>query len=501
MKKVVVLLCLLVASGTLFSQENSSLHYVRTNDSFTMDPGLSNDLYSLEILANIFEGLVRFRKESLGIEPCLAESWESHDENRHWVFHLRRGVKFHNGAELTSADVLYTFQRHLQHSTRSCGKWKFMFAPLQRVEAPDPLTVEFFLSHEYAPFLVYLADISASVVPQGAYEHGPFHPVGTGPFQFGNREQNRVGLQRHATYWGKPAQVQRLIFSVVRDPRWRLLQLKTGSADLTTLQSEKEYQEIMGRNDIVTRPIPRMSTHYLVFNTRRKPFAQLEARRAVAHLIDKNILVRQVMGNFAVPSSSMIPPDLSEYAPAPPLAEYSFDLSLCRELLRRAGYGGGLKATIYCGEGNPAVEEIVNYLIRQARLVNITLRKVRLPYSRLREAIDHGEHDLLVMGWMGLPDPDYFLFPLVTMETGNVNRSYYQNGPLTQLLQEARMCSRVETRRRLYQHAQEIIHQDLPLLPLYHAASLLALRPQVSGIFTTFPQAPLFREARKQAEK
>jgi len=148
---------------------DQSIIYIRGVDSSTLEPGRSEDLYSSEVIANIFEGLVRFKKGTYDIEPCLAVKWAMSKDHREWIFYLRRGVRFHNQRTFDSSSVVATFKRRLETEKAQLKRQWFFFHNIESVEAIDQVTVKIILKKPYAPLLPALTDPAALIVAPGSY--------------------------------------------------------------------------------------------------------------------------------------------------------------------------------------------------------------------------------------------------------------------------------------------------------------------------------------------
>lgn len=473
----------------------NSIVYLRLADATHLDPWQAREFYSTEIVGNIFEGLVRFKKNSSAIEPCLATAWRVEAEGRRWLFDLRRGVRFHDRTPFDSRAVIDSFQGRLEKKEGLSSLFSFISA----VRGIGPYAVEITLKQPYAPFLAALADSTAFIVSGSASKKGDFKPIGTGPFRFLSWSRGKtLILGRNPGYWGGAPLLDRIIFKVMPDSQGRLLQIKSGSADMVKIQSGKEYEELARRSDIAILSTACISTHYLGFNTRKPPFDRQEVRAAFLHTIDKGTLIKQVFQNLAEPAFSPLPQALIPGMKVQSVS--SFNPEVARRLLKRAGLENGFRCTLYLPMGQPGAREVADILVAMARRIKIAIRKVELPFDRLIEAAERGEHDILFLGWSTIPDPDFFLYPLFTLSPGNRNRFFYENPELTRLLDKGRIAMVPAERRRIYLQSLAILNMDVPWIPLYHPLTVIASRKTISGLSFTPLGHALFREAAKAAE-
>src|SRR5690348_9432282 len=211
-------------------RDPGALVVAQAADILTLDPVRATDSESIEVGELIYEGLVGWKAGTTDIEPRLATSWETSEDGKTWTFHLRDGVRFHDGTRLDAQAVVFSFER-LQ-SVEGTGYWRSMLADVERVTATGPLTVEIHVRRKYTPLLGNLAKyaiVSPAAVRRWGADIGE-HPGGTGPFQLEDwAKGSRVIVRRFDDYWGTPAQLNQIVFQVVGDARQRLINLESGS--------------------------------------------------------------------------------------------------------------------------------------------------------------------------------------------------------------------------------------------------------------------------------
>ena len=497
MRIVAWLSILLLSFGALAGE---SIIYLRPADALNLNPWQADDSYSNEIAANIFDGLVRFKKNSTEIEPCLATAWTISADGRQWRFSLRRGVRFHDGTPFDSRAVIHSLQSRLKKKPSDLQRLSPLFSFITGVRSLEAHQVEITLDRPYAPFLVALADSAAFIQSPGSARSASFVPVGTGAYRFSSWSKDRsLILTHHAQYWGGKPGVEKVVFKVMPDPLGRLLQIRNGSADMTAIQSGKEFEELSLRSDIHILSNPSISTHYLGFNTRRKPFDRVEVRTAFQHVIPKGNMVKKIFQNLAQPAFTPLPPPIFPNQQAEPRDR--FNLETARSLLKAAGLPKGFSCTLYYADGQQGIQEIVDLLALMARNIQITIRKVRLPFPELVKAASRGEHDMLILGWSSGPDPDFFLYPLFTFSPGNRNRFFYENAALTRLLEQGQTTMDPLRRERIYLDALDILRRDVPWMPLFHLIDNLACSRRIDGLFFTPLGQVIFREVTKESSK
>ena len=197
----------------------------------SLDPRIGIDAQSERIDELLFDALVK-RDEHFNLQPSLATSWDIPDPLT-YVFHLRSGVRFHNGQLLTSRDVKWTFDSITNGTIRTAKASSYRF--VDHIDAPDDYTVIFHLKEPWASLLWNVSGGAIGIVPYGSKGEMTAHPIGSGPFRFVSAAQDKdVVIERNPDYWGSQAHVQRVLFNVIPDPTTRALELRKGSADIAT---------------------------------------------------------------------------------------------------------------------------------------------------------------------------------------------------------------------------------------------------------------------------
>jgi peptide/nickel transport system substrate-binding protein len=477
---------------------DGSLIYLREIDASQLDPGKSSNLYSSEVIVNIFEGLVRHKEGSFDVEPCLASSWRMENGGRRWIFSLRKGVRFHNGQAFDSSSVVNTFTKRMEPGEAEPRKWWFFFPYLETIRALDPYTVEIVLSKPFAPMLQALTDPIASVVANQAYNRdGSFRPIGTGAFEFGSWEPGRqLILKRNDSYWGDSAPLSRVIYKVVTSPTAKITQLRNGLADLVRLNSASEYDQLLGKKEVEVLSVNTLQVYYLAFNTARPPFDRVEVREAFAHLINKVGMIRHIFQRLSAVAITPIPPSLFGFHQA--IKDYAYNPERARRLFDQAGLGSGFNVRLYFVERDSGIQKIAGIIAGNAKQFGVNVTRVSLPFLELTARVDKGEHHMVLLGWSGLPDPDHFLFPTLTLERGHKNRAFYNNPHLTEILLRARFTLSRPERIKLYREAQEIIHADVPWIPLHYGRTMIAHRKNIRHLFVDPADRMIFRNTTKE---
>ncbi|MFP6591884.1 MAG: ABC transporter substrate-binding protein, partial [Candidatus Latescibacterota bacterium] len=313
---VLLTLGLLACGGSDGSagQVDAVLVFGRGSDSVGLDPALETDGESMKVCDNLYENLVTYASGTTEVVPQLAQSWDVSDDGLRWTFHLRTGVRFHDGTPFNADAVLFSlgrqfFQAHPFHkpSAGTYSYWKDMSmdAVVADMRADDDSTFVIELAEANAPFLSNLGmNFCAIVSPSAVRRHGADYfknPVGTGPFRFVEwRKDERIVLGRNDDYWGEPASLDRLVFKYVQDPSVRFLELRSGAVHGIDNVSP-EFTDAIRQDpglDLLTQP--GMNVGYLAMNMELAPFGDVRVRRAVNHAVNKQALVENFYAGLAV---------------------------------------------------------------------------------------------------------------------------------------------------------------------------------------------------------
>jgi peptide/nickel transport system substrate-binding protein len=455
-------------------------------DPLNLDPRLSTDALSARIAQLVYSSLLTLN-ERMELIPDAAERWEQPDPTT-YIFHLRRGVAFHDGTELTAEDVVHTFRSMMAPALASPKRASF--DKVAKVETVDRYTVLFSLSEPFAPFLT---NVVVGIVPrhvdQGSATFSR-HPVGSGPFRFSSWIQGeRLELVAHDAYFGGRPHISRLIFKIIPDATVRLLALEQGSIDLLQNNIPPDLLARLERNPgLVVRKAQGTNYTYLGMNLRAPPFNDILVRQAVAHAIDREPLIRHILKGLGTPASGLLPS--SHWACAPDLPTYPYDPKSAIALLERAGYrdpdGPGDKprfTVTFKTSQNEITRRIGEVLQQEFSRVGIGLEIESYEWGTLFADIKAGNFQLYALTWVGITEPDiyYHVFHSDSTPPRGANRGAYSNPEVDALLELGRTTLDQAERRDIYRRVQHILAQEIPYISLWHATNVVAMHKRVHG--------------------
>ncbi|MDE3136181.1 MAG: ABC transporter substrate-binding protein [Acidobacteriota bacterium] len=483
-------LCLSACSTNSAQPSPGTVVFLLENSPNNLDPRIGTDATSQYLDSLIFSSLVQ-RSPQMTVAPDLAESWQMPDPLT-YIFHLRPGVHFQNGQPLTSADVKYTLESIISGEVKTPKRGSFTI--VREIDTPDPLTVVFHLHQPYASFLGDLMRPAIGIVPRPGTPGGAFnpaeHPIGTGPFRFVREVPGEeVVLERNPDYFGKPPNIERVVFRVVPDATTRALELRKGSADIADLNSLPPDMVVALAKDPAIRVTDQPGTiiQYVAINCEDPILRHRRVRQALAYATDRAQIIRYLLRGQARIADDLLPP--SNWAYDPDIPRYDFDPARANQLLDEAGFPRGPDGIRFHLTLKTSTDEtsrlIAAVLQQQWSQVGIALDLHSLEFGTFYADITHGAFQLYVLRWIGAnTDPDifYYVFDSKQIPPAGANRGRYINPELDRLLEEARIEPDEEKRKQLYAQVQQIIARDQPYLNLWYLDNVAVHRARITNV-------------------
>lgn len=470
------------------STEPGTVNFLIEATPTNLDPRIGTDAYSAHLDGLIFSSLVA-HDAHMNIVPDLAEHWDTPNALT-YVFHLRPGVKFHDGRALTSADVKFTFDSILTGAVKSAKRGAFRM--VAAIEAPDAGTVVFHLREQYASFLWNLTRPGVGIVPRGSGPQMAQHPNGTGPFQFVSmKADEEIVLERNPTYFGDASgtgTIERLRFRIVPDAIVRALELRKGSADAEINSLTPDMVATLGKESgIQSEDQPGTPLAYVAFNFDDPVLAHPEVRQALAYATDRGTIIRYLLRGQARAASSLLPPN--HWAFEPNVRQYDFDPAGAEQLLDAAGFRRGpdgirIHLTLKTST-DESTRLYAAVLADQWRRVGVALELKSLEFATFYSDITRGSFQLYTQRWVGgNNDPDMFeyVFSSKKFPPDGANRGHYRNPQLDALLDRARVEMDREKRKAILSEVQKIVAEDEPYINLWYPDNVCVHRARLTGI-------------------
>jgi peptide/nickel transport system substrate-binding protein len=448
----------------------SSLTFVIESNPANLDPRFATDAQSQHIDGLLFSSLVE-RDAQMNFHGDLAESWDSPDPVT-YIFHLRRGVEFHDGRGLTSADVKATFEFIMNPANRSPKRGAFLM--VASIEAPDEATVIFHLKSPYASFLGNLMRPAVGIVPANAGADFSRHPVGSGAFRFVSQAQDdEVVVERNPGYFRGAPQLSRIRFRVVPDAIVRALELRKGSADIEMSSLSPDMIPVLARQpDLAVTQRPGTNFAYLGINLEDVLLARRNVRQALALATDRESLIRYLLHGQARLASGILPPNHWAYEPR--VMQYPYDPAGAETLLDTAGLPrkqGGVRFHLILKVSTEEQARLIGAALQeQWRRVGVDLEIRPLELATLFSDVAKGNFQLTYLRWVGAnTDPDVFeyVFSSKRFPPDGANRGHYRNPRVDALTDEMRMQMDKEKRQAECSEVQKILAEDVPYIPLW----------------------------------
>ena len=468
-----------VFSSEVQASSGDTLIVAQGADATSLDPQDSNDQPSSRVSVQIYDRLVD-QSNDTSIQPSLAESWEQPD-NLTTIFKLRKGVKFHNGEELKSSDVKFTLERMM-----TSARVKHIVEAISSVEVPDDYTVIVRTEKPFGALLNHLAHTAASIVNEKAVkETGDTYgqnPVGTGPYKFVSwRSGDRITLEAFPEYFKGVADIKNLIIRNISENSVRAIGLETGEVQIAYDLDPLDLIRVREDDRFEVLQAPSYSMTYIGFNTQKAPYNNIKFRQAIASALDLDIIVEAVFEGGADVANTLIAP--SVFGHNNNLKPWERDIEKAKALLAEAGITGTVNAKMWVND-NKIRQDIAIILQDQLREIGVNLSIETIEWGAFLDGTERGDHEMFIMGWGTVTgDGDYGLFPVLHSSThgGGGNRSFYTNPQVNELLENARNSVDQAQRQASYTQVQEIIHEELPSIPVAFTTNNVGLANNVEG--------------------
>ncbi len=445
------------------------------------------------VWSEVYETLVRLDTD-LKIQPGLAEYWETPDDGRTWVFHLRKGIKFHDGTPFNATAVVFSY------SNKSYGR-KSSLRTIDYVEPQDEYSVKFVLKRPM-PLPFYLTHVAWPIMsPSCVGEKGEFvKPIGTGPFKFEKQVKDQeIVLVRNEDYWGKKPTLEKVVFKVIPEASTRVMALETGEVDMILKVPEFEVSRLEGEEGITVYRKMTTFTDYIKFNCKREPFDDLDVRRAVAYTLDTEQMVNTVLDNVGIAARGRPYSPIMMYS-KPELELYDCDKEKAKSLLLKAGWedtdgdgirdkdGKPLKGILLVERGSWAPRHIpMSEAIQGAlREVGMDVEIQVLERGAILNVLKEGQFDMWLYSgcyvWGSYPR---HFFTHHSNATQGSCASHYESAEYDRLVDLADMTVDPKEQEKLYHELQDWVVREVPAFYLVHEEKIVAANSYVKGYTIT----------------
>ncbi len=427
----------------------------------TLDPQGSNSRPNLSLYCLTHNLLIK--DDGTGGFACdLAESYEQKSDLV-WVFHLHKGVKFHNGEELKASDVVFTLNRALGSSFTAD-----YVSHIDKVEASGDYDVVLTLKDNCQDILFFLKNGTLSILNEKAVKADSEKGVaiGTGPYVL--REwilNDHTTVVRFADYWGEQPKTEIITFRIIPEASARLISLQTGEIDVCLFPASIDLNTIRNSKDVDLLERGGDTMNYVTFNTTRKPFDNADVRRAIAYAINRKQVIEVAAEGNGTEAYTFFSPG---YGLTEDLEHYDYNPEKAKELLASAGYNAGnpLKITMICS-GND--KELQAQVIQQnLKDVGVQMTIETMEKTVLKQKFKEADYDISLYNWANeYLGPDTNCRPLLGTGSGS-NRSHFADSYFDELINKAIVENDNEKRLALYAEAQRYAIGLVPIMPLFY---------------------------------
>jgi peptide/nickel transport system substrate-binding protein len=455
-------------------------------DITTFQPYVVGDNATIWNLLLIYDQLTRPTADGLNIEPSLAHSWDISPDGKTYTFHLRPGIKFHDGSPLTAEDVAYCIN---QTAYNKATQWNFLFGDFKSMEAVDPLTVRAHLANPHSPFLADMALFACSIYPKRLAGKALWaHPIGTGPFKFVSWTRgSELVLGRNPDFWRNNGQPYIDTFHnlVVPDANTRALQVQSGELDIALYVNTATAKSLQGNPNVMVHIDPYMESHFISMNIAltNPPLNNKLVRQALNYAVDKGAIVNKVLFGYGKASGQALPP-MFGYDPS--LAPYPYDPAKAKALLAQAGHANGFSCTLFLDGGDGNSTAIGTLVQQQVAQIGVKMA-IQLVESAALNSLFGGSPPFkyqMRTNYMSadIIDPDELINYAVRGDGGQYAiYTTYNNPTVNKLIVEAGRTTDKALRQKLYYQAERLNHDDAPLIFLYSINNITLSTAAVQG--------------------
>jgi peptide/nickel transport system substrate-binding protein/oligopeptide transport system substrate-binding protein len=467
-----------------------------------LDPAYLDDTYESSLVNQIFDGLLEF-DVNLNVVPGLAQSWKVSQDGLTYTIFLKPNVRFHDGEEVTSEDVLFSLSRLLSPILKESslaedyllnieGAIEFKRGKIKELSGLriiDRYTVEIKLEKQYAPFLTALAMDNLKIVPKRYFEkvgeeYFGKKPIGSGPFKFSSWIPNEeIVLIAYKNYFKGQPYLDSLIFFI--NPKFVPLSINSkmfnnGEVDIVPISIDS--LSIYQNKGYQIQKVHELNLSFIGFNLGKGLLKNNYLRKAICSAINLDTLVAN--DPLLVKAKGIFPPGLPGYSPD--VQGFTYDVDLAKEFIKKAGFKTKDKKlkleywTSLVSNGLTSEEKKIKSSLAQ---VGIELEvKHILSWLEYNEKINNKELQMFSMNWLAdIPDPDSFLWSL--FHTGGSNNFFtYSNDKVDELLEKGRREQDMIKRIEIYRQIEKIILDDAPFLPLYFNSYIYAIQPYIRNL-------------------
>ncbi|PIU86070.1 MAG: peptide-binding protein [Deltaproteobacteria bacterium CG06_land_8_20_14_3_00_44_19] len=469
-------------------------------DASNLIPMLSSDSASHGIAGLIFNGLVKYDKD-LNLVGDLAESWDISEDGLAITFHLRKGVRWHDGAPFTANDVMFGYKTIINPNTRTAYAGDYL--EVKDASVLDKYTFRVSYSKPFAPALGSWGNLV--VLPEHLLKGKNIntsdlsrHPIGTGPYKFKSwKTGEKIELVSNHDYFEGRPYIDGYVYRIIPDPATTFLELKAGGIDrmgLTPLQYERQTDTHKINEDFNKHKYLAFVYTYLAYNLTNPKFKDKRVRQAISYAIDKTEIINGILLGLGEIATGPYKSGTWQYNPN--VKGYQYNPEKAKRLLAEAGWkdsnsdgaldkdGVPFEFTIITNQGNAQRAQCAEIIQRRLMMVGIKVKIRIIEWAAfVNDFIDKRNFEAVILGWTTGPEPDiYDIWHSSKTRPKELNFISYKNREVDELLLKGRHTFNREERKRSYFRIQEILAEDQPYTFLYIPYALPIIHKRFKGI-------------------
>ncbi len=503
---------LAMTSTAAFAAAPKTFVYCSEASPSYLSPVLGTDGATIDASGQaMFNGLTTFERGTTNVIPALAEKWDVSEDGKTYVFHLRKGVKFHSNKDFkptrdfNADDVVFSFNRQLDpnhpYHKVSGGSYEYFIGMdmqniIDKVEKVDDYTVKISLKVPNAPFLanlamdfasIYSAQYADAMAKAKTPEKLDSAPIGTGPFEFVSyQKDSAVRYKAFENYWQGKAKIDRLVFSITPDASVRYAKLQKGECHAAPYPNPADIAKLKADSNITLLTKPGLNVGYLNFNVQKAPFDNVKVRQALNYAVNKDAIIESVYQGAGQVAKNPIPPTMWSYNDE--VKDYAYDPEKAKALLKEAGFENGFETDLWAmpvsRPYNPNARRMVELVQADWEKVGVKAKIVSYEWGEYLKRMRAGDHQTGMMGWTGdNGDPDNFLNTLLScaaVESGS-NYANFCHKEFNDLVTKAAQVTDSAERTALYQQAQLVFKEQAPWITIAHSTTYFPVRKEVKG--------------------
>jgi peptide/nickel transport system substrate-binding protein len=456
------------------AHDNSIVVSIAQDLDDSLDPYTMTAAGTREVLFNVYEGLVKAASDGT-IKPAVAEDYTVSDDQLTYTFKLRDGVKFHNGATVTTDDVLYSFDTCA--ATAIEASLVEALSNIDSIEATDDSTIVIKLKQPSVEFIRYIAYVY--ITPKD-YADNKTQPVGTGPFKFESRSvQENVILVKNEDYYGTPAYLDKVTFKIYEDATARTTALDSGSVDICNHLTSENVAALSDKYNVQEGLMNLVQGLFL--NNAKEPFNNEKVRQALCYAVNVDDIMNQLSDGHGTKVGSAMYPAFTEYFDESLSDHYKQDTEKAKSLLEEAGYPDGFTFTIKAPSNYASHVKTAEVIVEQLAAVGVTAKIEQVDWATWRDDVYINRNfEATVIGFDAATLTAAAMLQRYTTDADG-NMVNYSNEEYDKTYAEANNAKSMDEAATLYKQCEKILCDTAASVYIQDMPDFVAVNKSLTG--------------------